>query len=249
MNIEPNVTGNPQKMKITTVLGCVTVAVLSFGISAAEESGSPTRTETILAEAEGKPELVELLFVQQADRATLKDGVLILEGVGSNVLYFSDRPERIIGRESLEQFLAQWDAGEQSFATIPPNAVLTVVKGDEELDAVFVLKNPVKTGDDTMTYEVEVLEGPSAGFGDHAALFIDAIGIGKRGDPGGLRGAKRGKPGDPGGLRGGEPGKPGEPGDPDHPDDLRGGEPGVPARIGREGSRKYLKGGALDRML
>jgi hypothetical protein len=250
LSIEPHLTLEAQKMKITTVLGCVTAAVLSFGIFAAEETANPTRTETILAEAEGKPELVELLFVQQADRATLKDGVLTLEGVGSNVLYFSDRPERIIGRESLEQFIAQWDAGEHSFAAVPPNAVLTVVKGGEELDAVFVLKNPVKTGDDTMTYEVEQLEGPSAGFGDHAALFIDAFGIGKPGDPGGLRGAKRGKPGDPGGLRGGEPGKPGD------PDDLRGAEPGipgaepgVPGRIGRGDARKFQKARALDRML
>ena len=154
-------------MKIVTVLGCVTAAVLSFGISAAEESVNPTRTETILAEAEGKPELVELLFVQQADRAILKDGIL-------------------------------------------------------------------------------TLEGPSAGFGDHAALFINAFGIGKPGDPGGLRGAKRGKPGDPGGLRGGEPGKPGKPGD---PGGLRGAEPGVQGRIGRDDARKFQKGGALDRML
>ena len=101
-----------------------------------------------------------------------------------------------------------------------------------------------------MTYDVEVLEGPSAGFGEHAALFIDAIGIGRAGDPGGLRGAKKGKLGDPGGLRGAEAGKPGDPGG------MRGAEPGntaaepgVPGRIGRDGSRRFKKGKALDRML
>lgn len=236
---------------------CLTTVLLSFGSSAAEDPVTQTRTETILAEAEGKPELVELLFVQQADRATLEAGILTLEGVGANVLYFSDRPERIIGREPLEEFIKQWDTGEESFATIPPNAVLTVVKGGKELDAVFVLMNPVKTGDDTMTYEVEVLEGPDAGFGDHAALFIDAFGIGKPGDPGGLRGSKKGKPGDPGGLRGGEPGKPGdpgglrggEPGKPGDPGGVRGAELGVGDRVGRGGARRFKKAEALDRML
>lgn len=237
-------------MKIKSVIGCLTAAVFGMAVIAADEASDKTRSETILAEAEGAPELVELLFVQQADRATLEDGVLTLQGVGANVLYFSDRPERIIGRESLADYIEQWDDGEQSFANVPPNAVLTVVKGGEELDAVFVLRNPVLTGADTMTYDVEILEGPSSGFGDHAALFIDAFGIGKPGDPGGVRGSKRGKPGDPGGLRGGEPGKPGDAGG------LRGAEPGIPGaegesrgRIGRGEARRFKKAEALDRML
>ena len=70
----------------TLAVFCLTTVMLSFGSSAAEDPVTQTRTETILAEAEGKPELVELLFVQQADRATLEAGILTLEGVGANVL-------------------------------------------------------------------------------------------------------------------------------------------------------------------
>jgi hypothetical protein len=214
-----------------------------------------------VAEAEttsaAEQEPIELLFVQQADRATLADGVLTLEGVGNNILYFSDRPERIVGRELLDVFIDKWDEGEESFAAIPPNAVLTVVKGDEELDAVFILSNPERTKANTMTYDVEILEGPESGFGDHAALFIDAFGLGKPGDPGGLRSARRGKVGDPGGLRGGDVGSPGEsdalrgaePGVPGAEPGIPGAEPGRPGDVNRIEARRFKKAKALDRRL
>ena len=106
---------------------------------------------------------------------TLKDGLLTLEGVRDDLLFFSDRPDRIVGRESLEDFIEAWDEGEESFATIPPNAVLTILRDRDALDLVVVLKEPTLT-ERTLVYRVEVLDGPESGSGYDAALFIDAFG-------------------------------------------------------------------------
>jgi hypothetical protein len=105
----------------------------------------------------------------------LKEGVLTLEGVGDDVLYFSDRPHRVVGRETIEEFLESWHQGDESFAEIPPNAVLTVKQENELRDLTVVLADPVLT-DRTLVYQVEVLDGPDSGTGEFAALFIDVIG-------------------------------------------------------------------------
>jgi hypothetical protein len=173
-------------------------------------------------------ELVEFLFVQHAQKVSLENGVLTLEGVGNDVLYFSDRPDRIVGRETLEAFIDDWDEGEESFATIPPNAIITVVRGGESFDLAVVLTEPTMVGDNSMTYNVEVLDGPDSGVGDDAAVFIDAFGL----KPGGeSRLGRPGRPGDPGGLR-------------------NGAEPNVSGKRGREGARKFRRSsGSLDKRL
>ena len=64
---------------------------------------------------------------------------------------------------------------EESFAEVPPNAVLTVKQEEELRDLTVVLMSPVLT-EGTLAYTVEVLDGPEAGSGALAALFIDVIG-------------------------------------------------------------------------
>jgi len=174
-------------------------------------------------------ELVEYLFVQHAQKVALENGVLTLVGVGNEVLYFSDRPDRIVGRETLAAFIDDWDVGEESFATIPPNAIVTVVRDSESLDLAVVLSEPTMIGDRSMTYNVEVLDGPASGVGENAAVFIDAFGH---------------KPG--GESRLGRPGRPGD------PDKLRNAaEAQVKGKRGRDGKRNIQKGDAekLDRVL
>jgi hypothetical protein len=198
-------------------------------------------------------ELIELLFVQHAATATLKDGKLTLDGVGDSVLYFSDRPARIVGREPLTAFLDAWDQGDPSFAMVPPNAVLTVVRHHEPLDLVVVLKDPVLNGD-TLAYTVDVLDGPSSGSAEDAALFIDAFGVrpgvGSPGSPGGPGIGSPGSPGLPGVAGVGSPGtpglpgvagvgSPGSPGSPGLPGVAGVGSPGSPGLPGvRHGGRK-----------
>ena len=108
-----------------------------------EEAEEMAADETAMAvEEEAAEEMVEYLFVQHAEGVTLEEGVLTLEGIGDTVLYFSDRPHRIVGRETLEEFLAAWTEGEESFAEVPPNAVLTAKQVDELRDLVVVLNRP-----------------------------------------------------------------------------------------------------------
>jgi hypothetical protein len=202
-------------------------AAATFLCVACSKSDEPA-VETAASEVGDEAHLVELLFVQHAQKVSLENSVLTLEGVGHDVLYFSDRPDRIVGRESLEKFIDDWDEGEESFATIPPNAIVTIVRGGESFDLAVVLEDPTMVGDDSMTYRVEVLDGPDSGVGEDAAVFIDAFGI---------------NPGRPG-----KPGKPGKPGD---PGELRDGvDPKISGKRGREGTRKFQGNkDKLDRIL
>ena len=174
---------------------------------------APTQPDTITTMEE--PVLVEYLFVQHADSVSLQDGVLTLEGIGETVLFFSDRPHRIVGRETIEQFLESWDEGDDPFMQTPPNAVLTIKRHDELRDLTVILKDPVLTGQ-TLAYSVEVLDGPTSGRGDAAALFIDAFGLefgkGRKGSgkPGGE--SRLGKPGKPGSAKPGAETRLGDPG-------------------------------------
>ena len=51
--------------------------------------------------------MLELLFVQSAHTVELKGGVLRLGGINPATVFFSDRPERIVGHEPTEDFVAQ----------------------------------------------------------------------------------------------------------------------------------------------
>jgi hypothetical protein len=161
-----------------TAIAFSLVAVLGvFGCAAPQEPTEEAAEAMAAAatEEEAAVEEVEYLFVQHAEGVILAEGVLTLEGIGEDVLYFSDRPHRIVGRVPLDDFLGSWNEGEESFAEIPPNAVLTVKQEDELRDLTVVLKEPALT-ERTLVYQVEVLDGPDTGSGDFAALFIDVIG-------------------------------------------------------------------------
>ena len=119
--------------------------------------------------------VVDYLFVQNAHKVSLKDNVLTLKGVASDTLYFSDRPDRIVGRITTEKFVDTWAKGSDSFKKDPPNAVLSILHGTETQDIVVVLKKPMLKGDD-LIYDVEILDGNKTVSGNACALFIDEIG-------------------------------------------------------------------------
>ena len=74
--------------------------------------------------------------------------------------------------------LEEWATGNDSFASDPPNATVSVFgkNGDGVRDAVVELKNPHMTGDE-LTFDVRVLEGSLTGGDGPAAVFIDIIGM------------------------------------------------------------------------
>lgn len=122
-------------------------------------------------------EIIQELFVQTAHGAEHADGRLVLRNVAPATLFFSDRPQRIVGHLSTEEFVETWGEGEDSFAEDPPNAVLSfVAKGETEpWNTVIEISDPLIAGSD-LSYAAKILEGslPTAAAG--CTLFIDPIG-------------------------------------------------------------------------
>ena len=119
----------------------------------------------------------ESMFVQTATGLTSNGSTITLRGVTPSTLYFADRPKRDVGHLTTADFVDLWGAGDDSFASDPPNAVLSFVEDGSETpsDAVVVIKDPTLTGDE-LSYTVEVLEGSVPAQGGPVTLFIDPFG-------------------------------------------------------------------------
>jgi hypothetical protein len=122
-------------------------------------------------------EEIEAMFVQVARGMTIDGDRLTLHGLAPATLYFSDRPQRVVGHLSARQFVDEWDKGENSFAADPPNAVLSFLDADGETpeDAIVVIKTPGLEGD-KISYTVQVLEGKLPAKAESCSLFIDPFG-------------------------------------------------------------------------
>jgi hypothetical protein len=132
------------------------------------------------AAAEEQPKL-QLMFVQTAEdvQADPDAGTLRLKNVGSQTLYFSDRPERIAGHVTMANYLEEWKAGADNFGEDPPNATLSVYEAGQPDNTLVVveLTDPVVEGDD-LVYHYKLINGEMPKAGGEAALFIDWIGPG-----------------------------------------------------------------------
>lgn len=127
------------------------------------------------------------LYVQNSSSGSLTPNedtdtwTLTLFEVGEQTVYFSDRPNREVGRQSTTGFISQWEQGDNSFAETPPNAALDIFHADGT-QSVLVLELMDATyseATNTLTYEVILLEGLAEAaeryesFGQ-SALFIDS---------------------------------------------------------------------------
>jgi hypothetical protein len=121
------------------------------------------------------PKEIEALFVQSAHGMTYQDGTLTLKGIAPTIILFSDRPDRVTGHIPSEEFFDSWGEGDDSFASNPPNAVLSIFTKDEIHDVVVVLQDPALDADQ-MSYSVEILDGEMPEGGGASSLFIDMIG-------------------------------------------------------------------------
>src|SRR5579875_1027064 len=122
-------------------------------------------------------ETEESMFVQTA-RTIASDGATVtLQDVTPATLYFSDRPQRVVGHMTTAEFVELWGEGDNSFAADPPNAVLAFVDDgvDAPADAVVVIKDP-KLDDGDLCYSVDVLDGTVPAKGGPVTLFIDPFG-------------------------------------------------------------------------
>jgi hypothetical protein len=113
----------------------------------------------------------EFLFVQPFNSGTwaAKEGeegtyTLTLTGAAANTVYFSDRPERIVGLSPTQQFLD----GLGFTPANPPNAALVTGSNDEQDILVIELLNPAWDGNGTLTYDARVL----ADYGEYGLAHL-----------------------------------------------------------------------------
>jgi hypothetical protein len=123
------------------------------------------------------PATVEDMFVQTARGAQSDEKSLTLVGLTPHTIYFSDRPERIVGHLTTKRFLEWWSDGDDSFAADPPNAVLAWGDPGEDApeEAVLVISNPAVTKDG-LRYQIETLQGAAPAESGPCVLFIDPLG-------------------------------------------------------------------------
>lgn len=128
------------------------------------------------AVAEEKKGGVDYLFVQNASSGSFDGTTLTLEGVGST-LFFSDRPNRIVGHVGTARLIKEASTGPDNFKENPPNATISILDDKGVTNAVVVLMEPKLDGH-TISYPVKVLNGEIPSSFKTASLFIDAWGRG-----------------------------------------------------------------------
>ena len=89
---------------------------------------------------------IEALFVQNSSSMVFHEGKLTLKGLAPTTLFFSDRPDRVTGHITSHEFVQSWDKGDDSFATNPPNAALSIFHADGVSDVVVELDAPRALG-------------------------------------------------------------------------------------------------------
>jgi hypothetical protein len=173
-------------MNRTVLIVAVAALLVVPAMALAQDAINAPAQKTI---GEAKSKMVPSLAVLNSRGATLQNDTLTLTGVSPNSIVFADRPVRAAGHVLTSDFLKEWDAGSNSFATDPPNATISVLGADGASveDAVVVLKAPKLEGD-KLTFQVSVLEGNLSKATGPASLFIDwfaARGYGGRAFAGG----------------------------------------------------------------
>lgn len=121
-------------------------------------------------------ELIEEMFVQLARGLSGDGNVVTLRGVTPSTLYFSDRPARVVGHMTNEQFLDQWATGPDSFQDDPPNAVISFADATGQLEDIVVTLSAPRLDGDALRYEVTVLEGAVPEQAGPCTVFIDPLG-------------------------------------------------------------------------
>jgi len=145
-------------------------------------------TTTIYSEEENSTNIDPKFFaIQHAQSGSISKvnattNFLELQNV-SDVILFSDRPDRIVKTESTQQFLDRWyDAGtdtkNNSFFSDPPNAALVIDDQEGQDEVVIKLFEPAYDYDsDVLVYNFNYLNNtvdklPSEF--EHATLVIDS---------------------------------------------------------------------------
>lgn len=126
----------------------------------------------VSATAEEQKASESALLVQHADSAVLSDGVLTLEQADKNLIIFADRPHRVTATIASKHLTDFWSAGEDSFASDPPNAALVGQHEGKPVSLVVELSDPQISGEN-FVYGYKLIEGEEITEIDRAYLVID----------------------------------------------------------------------------
>jgi hypothetical protein len=122
-------------------------------------------------------DVCEMLFVQNAKGMVFDGSRLTLKGANPNIIFFCDRPVRTAGHLTRDVFMKMVTEGENSFASNPPNAAISIFGPEDTVTEVVVTlsERPETSGDDFI-FPVKVLEGELPDQGGAVSMFIDPIG-------------------------------------------------------------------------
>jgi len=152
-------------MRYTTIVGIFTVMLMMVS--------SLVFAENVIDDSKN----TGYLFVISGTSGSLDGDTLTLNGV-PNVLYFSDRPNRIAGHMSVSEFIEMWDKGDDSFKADPPNATLSVLTKEGTGKKVVIELMSVKQKSGSVVFKVAVLDGKLPHRFKISSLFIDSIILG-----------------------------------------------------------------------
>ncbi len=114
------------------------------------------------------------LFALSARSGSFDQGCLTLNDVPL-AIYFSDRPNRIVGHVPVAQLLELWDEGPNSLAEDPPNTVLSILGktgGRTGIESTVIELFRPRQSDNSVAFDIRVLSGKvPAAFRPAAARF------------------------------------------------------------------------------
>ncbi len=115
------------------------------------------------------------LFVLAAKKGTFKKGRLVLHDIASQVVYFSDRPNRIAGNMNIAEFIEMWDSGDDSFKKDPPNAALSIVERGGINTPVIEISDPKVEDGHSLSFKTKVLTGKVPRSMGPTSVFVDTV--------------------------------------------------------------------------
>lgn len=179
MTIHPCSTRFAYPSRLSFLLAAVALGLTACATTSTSAPAAPVAT----ASAAPSPEAPSFMFVQSAEglKVDPAKGTIRLVNVNQQTVYFSDRPYRVAGHITMQQYLKEWTAsmGPDNLGAVPPNATLSAYEAGQAENAIVIVKisQPVVDGKD-LVYAYKLIDGKMPAAGGATALFIDRVGVG-----------------------------------------------------------------------
>jgi len=137
---------------IISIISVFTGMSLLMTGAAAQQGQTETNIES--------PQFLAILHAQSGSISEINSTsyALKLNELTDKTILFSDRPNRIVATQSIQDFIGNWTSGDDSFQVDPPNAALVLTE-DQEVDVFEIeLFNPqYDNNEKTIRYDFSIL--------------------------------------------------------------------------------------------